>query len=104
LTLRAPSTTVRVAELLSVLDATEAQAIALAEELHARVILIDGLAGRRVALQSGFTVVGTLGILLRAKQLPEIGSLLDRLELGARFFLSPHLRRKILRQAGETAQ
>lgn len=65
---RAPQNAARVAELLSVLDAGEAEAIALAEEVNAELVLIDELAGREVARRGGFTVVGTLGILLEAKQ------------------------------------
>ena len=42
-----PENSARVTELLSVLDAGEAEAIALAEELSATVILIDELTGAK---------------------------------------------------------
>jgi len=48
--------------------------------------------------------LGSLGVLLRAKQeqlCPLIAPLLDRLENELRFFLSPELRQDVLRQAGE---
>lgn len=89
---------------MAVLDPGEAEAIALAEELRANVLLIDELAGREVASHGGFTVLGTLGILLEAKQrslCPAVRPLLDRLRVELNFFVSPGLRQTILRQAGE---
>jgi len=86
------------------LDAGEAEALALAEELHADLILVDELAGREVARQCGFTVLGTLGILVRAKQqkmCPAVEPLLDRLQDELNFFVSSRLRHAILWQAGE---
>src|SRR5207249_996874 len=69
----------RVSELRMILDLGEAEAIALAEQIDADAVLIDEMAGRTVAANCGLTVVGTLGILLRAKQVglcPEIAPLL----------------------------
>ena len=54
------------AQMLATLDAGEAQAIALAEELHADWLLIDEADGREEASRRGLRVVGTLGILLDA--------------------------------------
>lgn len=45
------------------LDRGETEAIALAEELTADRLLIDERDARRVAVERGFTVTGTLGIL-----------------------------------------
>lgn len=104
LQVRAPQNAARVAELRSSLDAGEAEAIALAEELRADVVLIDELAGRDVARQCGFTVLGTLGILLEAKQrgvCPAVGPLLDRLQTELNFFVASELRQTILRLANE---
>ena len=47
----------------SVLDAGEAEAIALAIKLNADLILLDDLAGRRAANAYGIEVMGTLGLL-----------------------------------------
>lgn len=44
-------------------------AVALAEELPATAILIDELAGREVARRLGFSVQGSLGILIESKRL-----------------------------------
>lgn len=103
--IRAPAGAERVAELQATLDLGEAQAIVLAEEIGAGAVLIDELAGREVAVEHGLTVVGTLGILLRAKRIglcPELRPLLDRLQREIRFFVSPRLRRQVLNQAGES--
>ncbi len=48
---------------LSVLDAGEAEAIALAIKQNADLILLDDLAGRRAANAYGIEVMGTLGML-----------------------------------------
>lgn len=100
---RAPSNRVLVSKFSEMLDAGEAEAIALAVELKADAVLIDESAGRAVVEQRGLVPVGVLGILLRAKEQRLIGPiepLLDRLE-ETRFFLSESLRRGVLRQAGE---
>ena len=47
----------------SVLDAGEAEAIALAIKQNADLILLDDLAGRRAANAYGIEVMGTLGML-----------------------------------------
>src|ERR1700677_2609574 len=65
------TTTVRDSELLNILclqlDRGEAEAIALAVDLKADVILMDEQEGRAIAAQTGVSVTGVLGILLLAK-------------------------------------
>ncbi len=100
----APTNAAHVAELRSSLDVGEAEAIALAEEVKADLVLIDEMMGRETARSRGFTVLGTLGLLVRAKQSglnPSVAPLLDRLKTELNFFISEELRRTILRQAGE---
>lgn len=82
----------------------EAEAIALAGDMDADRVLIDEQEGREIAVESGLSVTGVLGVLLRGKQSgdiarvgPEIHSLRER----ARFFISPALERKVLAAAGE---
>ena len=104
LQVRAPKNAARVAILRSSLDAGEAEAIALAEEIGADVVVIDEQAGRDVARRVGFTVVGTLGILLEAKHrgiCPAVKPLLVRLQTELRFFVSAKLSQAILREAEE---
>ena len=64
------------------LDPGEAQAIALAQELGANLLLIDEREGRKIALRQGLNVVGTLAVLERAseKNLLELKQALDDLQ------------------------
>ncbi len=55
------------------IDPGEMQAITLALELDARLLLMDDRAGRRVALECGLAVTGTLGVL----ELAAVSGLLD---------------------------
>jgi predicted nucleic acid-binding protein len=95
----------RVARLLeATLDPGEAEAIALALELSAGLILLDEKDGRSMADRAGLRVTGLLGVLLRAKQDGQIQLVkteVDALRTQARFFISPQLEEKVLKIAGE---
>ncbi len=84
------------------LDAGEREAIALALELHCR-ILIDERAGREVARVLGISRTGTLGVLISAKKaglVPMVTPLIDRIvQRGYR--LNDTIRADALRLAGE---
>ena len=54
--------------ILAQLDLGESEAIALASELHAEVVLIDEQAGRQEAVRRGLKVAGTLSVLDEADQ------------------------------------
>ena len=86
------------------LDEGEAEAIRLAEELRADHILMDEMKGRAVASDMGFSVIGLLGVLLKARKQGFVGPLkpmLSRLtdELG--FRVHPSLVNSLLKSAGE---
>jgi len=83
-------------------DDGEAEAIALAVERNWKIVLDDRRA-RDLAQRLGLKIIGTVGILVRAKRsglLPWINPLLNELtEKG--FHLSEDLKREALRMAGE---
>ena len=100
---RAPKDLLRVQHLLQIIDQGESEAIALAAELHA-VILIDEANGRLAAAQEGVRTLGTLGILLEAKSIGKVssvGPLIDRLIHELNFFVSDEVRLDVLKLAGE---
>lgn len=100
----APSNGALVAELRMSLDPGEAEAIALAMEVHASAILIDERAGRQAALRKGLTPIGVLGLLARAKHdrlVAAVAPLITRLEKELSFRVSASLREAVLRAAGE---
>jgi len=82
----------------------EAEAIALATDLNADLVLMDEQEGRQLAAKTGLAVTGVLGILLRAKragQIPAVKPEMDLLRSKAHFFVSATLEKKILASAGE---
>lgn len=90
--------------LLSQLHRGEAEAIALATDLKADMVLIDEQEGRQLASKTGLAVTGVLGVLLRAKrggEIPAVKPEMDLLRSKARFFVSLALEKRILTAAGE---
>jgi predicted nucleic acid-binding protein len=86
------------------LDPGEAEAVALADEIKADLILLDERRARRLARQRGLLHVGVLGMLIEAKQAGLIGAvkpLLDDLIAIAGFWVGTPLYDQILRTAGE---
>jgi len=88
--------------LLRFLDHGEASAIPLAERLHA-ALLADDADARRIAAARGLVVVGTLGVLLAAKNrglIPAVAPIVRQMEsLG--MYVSDSLRNRVLQLAGE---
>jgi len=100
----APLTTPVSQELAALLDSGEAEALTLATELKASLILLDETAARLRASQLGIPYTGVLGVLHRAKQTGQIASIateIRKLRLEARFFISPALERRLLASVGE---
>jgi len=86
------------------LDRGEAEAIALAVELKADILLIDELEGRRMARESGLTVRGVLGVLMRAKKTGSLAAIkpsIEMLKSQARFFVAAELEQRVLNEVGE---
>jgi predicted nucleic acid-binding protein len=82
---------------LSNLDEGEREAIQLAEELKADLLMIDERAGRDEALKRGLPVIGTLAVLESAAErgLLDFALALDELK-AHKFFISPALERDFL--------
>jgi predicted nucleic acid-binding protein len=89
------------------LDNGEAEAIALATELHPESVLLDDKLARQMARRLGVPVTGTLGVLLRAKQvglIVELQSLITRLQSEGDYYIDPGLIERALLAAGESAR
>lgn len=85
------------------LGAGESAVIALATEVRNAVAVLDDKKARRVAREMGLRMMGTIGLLVKAKLegvVSQLGPLLGDLD-GAGFHLSPELHREALRLAGE---
>ena len=95
--------TVRINSSLPLLDAGEAAAISLAQTVDARLLLVDERKARRIAVQLGLPIAGTLAVLLRAKQQGHLVALrpyLIRMQAQGRRF-HPDLIARVLSEAGE---
>jgi len=91
------------ASLPSALGAGEAATLSLALAVNARAVLLDETYGRRVARKLGLPVVGTLGVLLAAKQdglLPAVAPVIEQMIQQGRH-ISTQLKAQVLRAAGE---
>lgn len=98
-----PSNQVLVTALKNQLDSGESEAIALALEYPDILIILDDLSARKVGLQLNLKVIGTVGLLLRAKRhgiIPQIQPFLQALNQ-ANFRISEALVQKALRLSGE---
>ena len=94
-----------VARLAAELDSGEAEAIILASELDADLLLVDERKGRLAANRFGLRSTGLLGVLLEAKKadlLDCLSPILDDLTDRAGFRVSAAVKAEFLKLAGES--
>jgi predicted nucleic acid-binding protein len=92
-----------VARFRAVLHAGESEAIVLAKEIDADLIILDDGEARDTARSEGLSVVGLLAFLVMAKErrtIEQVRLLLDALKQQG-FFMSDELYHHILQRAGE---
>lgn len=87
----------------SYLDHGEAEALVLAQELNADLMVMDEIKGRKFGQELGLRVIGLLGILIQAKEQNYFAELKPYLEelvhLG--FRIKPSLYQKVLETVSE---
>ncbi|WP_303884140.1 DUF3368 domain-containing protein, partial [Acetomicrobium mobile] len=86
------------------LDYGEAEVIALALEMGARLVLLDEKEAREFARKLGLKVLGTIGLLIWAKKEGIIDNLkvyLDALQMKAGFRVSQQLYKQVLKEVNE---
>lgn len=92
-------------QLKEILDAGEAEAIALSVEMKADLLIIDEKKGREVAKSFNLAFTGIGGVLIRSKSkglIPSVKDHLIRIRDESGFYLSDKALKIILEAAGET--
>jgi uncharacterized protein len=91
-------------KLLATVDEGESQAIVLAKEIHADLLLIDERKGTLLARSLGIKTIGLLGVLLLSKEkriIPLVKPILDQLISKTTFRIDKILYTNVLKQANE---
>ena len=81
----------------------ELEAISLYKTMNAKFLLIDDKRAKKFAELNGVNVIGSIGVILLAKELGKVKSIRTDLEklLKSNVFVSKHLIEKVLMRAGE---
>ena len=85
-------------------DVGETEAMVLYKQLRANRLLIDDQRGRKIAQLNHIQIIGSVGVLLRAKKaglLPTVSAALHKIQQ-SRVYLGPDLIAAVLKLAGET--
>jgi len=104
LEVRAAADREKVAWLTTNLDLGEAEAIVLALESKADLLLIDEKVGRLAAVREGLAITGLMGVLVAAKRknhIPSVRELVGQIETVAGFRVSEAVKLEAFRAAGE---
>jgi len=81
----------------------EVEVMMLANEISADLLIIDDNAAKKTAKFLGFTVTGTLGVILKAKSegiIPQVKPIVDEM-LRQGFYISPKIIETVLKTANE---
>jgi predicted nucleic acid-binding protein len=90
--------------LLAQIEEGEAEAIALAHQLGAQVVLLDERDARLAAKRLGLCVLGTIGVLIWARRtgnIPSLRGALNALQTRSGFRISQQLYERALSEVGE---
>jgi predicted nucleic acid-binding protein len=81
----------------------EASSIALALEIKSSLLILDEKKGRKIAEELGIEIIGSLGVLIKAKDKGIIKSIKEVLALieKTNFRISEAIKKKLLNEAGE---
>lgn len=86
------------------LDDGEREVIALALQRNEKRVLLDEKSARQIAKNFNLQIIGSLGILVLAKQnqiIPQVKPLLDEMIIQARYWVNASLYQQILHQVKE---
>jgi len=90
--------------LMARVDAGEAEALELARQTNADLLVIDDQDGRQIAREESLPFTGLLGVLAEERiggRLPSLKAEIDRLRSECRFFIAAELERRVLERVGE---